>query len=579
MPTTCSAFGCSSSSRNAYKNSSGLSFHSYPLNNPELLKTWLKNNPRKDFTPTKYSKLCSKHFEEADFTEYSQDSNVRRTKVPTRLKQRCLKPDAVPTLFPEAPRYLRKPKRIRIRKTTATAEGRRALESERLAQLQEDLFLADDLTSLTLREIQVQLENLERPTDFITQVFDDVLVLYVLKIKENVPFISSSISIDQSLSIKICYENEIVSRERYSDLLSSTTLKTFSQILNLMARVKSWVENPQLPKDLIDSAVLKLHAFQSLLENDDPNWVRCSFLIEQLELLLCNKHARIYSPDLIILSYLIFSTSSSTYKLLLEQQVLLLPSESTLKKITRKVDTSTGLNNTSYLKLRQSKLNAIESHCLLMIDEIYIAKRAEYSGGRIQGRTDQSEVAGTLLCFMIKSVAGAYKDIVSMYPMFNLTSKKLLKCYEEVLDLINSIPFNIVAISVDNASANRSFFIELCGGELKTHILNPATNQPIYLLFDPVHNFKNIYNNFQTRKILKCPPIPPLAPKGIHANFHHVKELHQLESSLPLRKAHKLSSKVIDPKSIEKVSVKLAAAVGDDGLTSYTADLGCLSRC
>ena len=59
------------------------------------------------------------------------------------------------------------------------------------------------------------------------------------------------------------------------------------------------------------------------------------------------------------------------------------------------------LDNTAYLKLRVSKLNELQRHVVLIIDEIYIAKRVEYSAGEIHGLTADGEVASTLLCFMV----------------------------------------------------------------------------------------------------------------------------------------------------------------------------------
>ena len=86
-----------------------------------------------------------------------------------------------------------------------------------------------------------------------------------------------------------------------------------------------------------------------------------------------------------------------------------------------------------------------------------MSKRPEYAGGKIYGVTGNSEIATTLLCFMIKSAAGGYKDIVSIYPVTKLTAEQLSECYEEVMILLNTIPINVVAISVDNAPVNRRF--------------------------------------------------------------------------------------------------------------------------
>ena len=64
---------------------------------------------------------------------------------------------------------------------------------------------------------------------------------------------------------------------------------------------------------------------------------------------------------------------------------------------------------------------------LPIVDEIYIAKRVEYSGGDLLGLTADGNVASTLLCFMVKSLAGKYKDSVALYPMDRLTATKQMR--------------------------------------------------------------------------------------------------------------------------------------------------------
>ena len=50
-------------------------------------------------------------------------------------------------------------------------------------------------------------------------------------------------------------------------------------------------------------------------------------------------------------------------------------------------------------------------------------------------------------------------------------------------------------------------------------------------------------------------------PTGCSANFQHVIDLYNKESSMALKKAHRLTPSSLQPKSIEKTSVKLAVAV------------------
>ena len=56
------------------------------------------------------------------------------------------------------------------------------------------------------------------------------------------------------------------------------------------------------------------------------------------------------------------------------------------------MDSNAGLDNKAYLKLRMSKLNAFETVVLLMIDEIYVAKRVEYSRSEVQRLTMKGQL-------------------------------------------------------------------------------------------------------------------------------------------------------------------------------------------
>lgn len=104
MVYKCSAFGCKSgyASQSASSRRVKVTFHTYPLKNKRLLELWIQRNPRNDFFPSKYSRLCSLHFEDSDFVTTSQDTNHRRRRrASNRLKVRYLKPGAVPSIFPK----------------------------------------------------------------------------------------------------------------------------------------------------------------------------------------------------------------------------------------------------------------------------------------------------------------------------------------------------------------------------------------------------------------------------------------------------------------------------------------------
>ena len=76
------------------------------------------------------------------------------------------------------------------------------------------------------------------------------------------------------------------------------------------------------------------------------------------------------------------------------------------------------------------------------------------------------EFASRLICFMVKSLASKYRDLVAIYPRCKLTAAKQYECYKDVHAndaMLHNVDVTVVAISIDNATANRKFFVDhLC---------------------------------------------------------------------------------------------------------------------
>ena len=247
----------------------------------------------------------------------------------------------------------------------------------------------------------------------------------------------------------------------------------------------------------------------------------------------------------------------------MENEILILPSERTLRRITYKFGSPTQNTSVNYLKARRAGLTSSQSYINLMLDEIYTAKRIEYSSasGKGMGLTQAGEVASTILCFMASSVCDKYQDVVALIPISHLNADKLKEATWNVLQLLAESGFSVVSLCCDNHTANRSFFKNvLCGGVLSSMVYNPITKRPLFLLFDSVHNLKNIYNNFCKRGILSFPSIDD--PTSIKtASFIDIRNLYAEESKQPRKLAHKLTQKSLAPKNIEKTSVKLSNAI------------------
>ena len=143
--------------------------------------------------------------------------------------------------------------------------------------------------------------------------------------------------------------------------------------------------------------------------------------------------------------------------------------------------------------------------------------------------------------------------------MKGLKAEDLNKCFESIMEFLHKIGFTVLVLLADNAASNRRFYLEkLCLGTWKTHIVNKWNGTNLYLLFDVTHNIKNIYNNFQSKKMFICPEFPPYLNSVTRVCFSDVEELYKSELNKPLKMAYKLNSQILNPKSIEKTSVKLA---------------------
>ena len=58
-----------------------------------------------------------------------------------------------------------------------------------------------------------------------------------------------------------------------------------------------------------------------------------------------------------------------------------------------------------------------------MIDENYLIKRVEASGGQLFELTDNCQVATTGLCFMIKSFSSSYQDMIGIHSVKSLNAE------------------------------------------------------------------------------------------------------------------------------------------------------------
>lgn len=177
------------------------------------------------------------------------------------------------------------------------------------------------------------------------------------------------------------------------------------------------------------------------------------------------------------------------------------------------------------LKAKVQHLALHEKICSVVMDEVYTSKRLEYTGGRFFGLED-GEVTKTILCFMVKFLAGSFQDVLSMTPISSLDSRKLKFCLIQVLQAAHEVGLHVAVTFADGHSSNVKLHKqELCNGRLQLSVPNPESGRPLYLFFDSVHIFYNMYNKFLNKGSFQCPPFD-IQKTIFSPDFNHLRQLY-----------------------------------------------------
>ncbi len=570
MPDHCSAPGCMS----GYDGQKGHSFHKFP-DDLQMRQKWLRAIPRdtKTWTPSTHSRMCSLHFREEDYVD-SRDKDIKRRQK-KKTARKSLRKDAVPSIFPNLPQSLNPTPQALPREGHATASGRLVKEEKVLQDNIENFLQKEKLSSIS--DLKNKLGSVILPEGVDTIERDTWILFLALDLTDGAPMVQYSLSIHEDLSLKMSLQGDCVAERRVMHLLPQGNI-TVTAIGNILSFLKSQNEKQPTVNDVTAQYIKKVaEKLHSHAEGNIELMKKFSFLCEQLELALKTPATRRYSNDLLACCTLWENTSPALYKQIVSEGFLSLPSVRRIHQLSQALLTETGLKPSTfaYLKARSKNLSPYQKLIIVMFDEIYCAQRLEYASGAMHGM-EEGNLCKTLLSFMIKSVCGKYSDVVALSPVTNLDAEKVEKDLLKVLEALHDIGFEVLLLSADNASPNRKCFLKLCDGTWKMCVENPCLpGKPLFLVFDSVHDFKNIYNNFQTRRTFVFPSLEQDGKK-LTAQFNHLEELYKLELLKPAKMAYKLNDRVLHPSSLEKTNVQLADSLFHDStiaaLDHYSRD-------
>ena len=202
MGRTCCAPGCRTGYASAPKKDPTVSLHTFPKDEARL-QQWLKAIPRADWKPTASSLICSLHFTLADFVQESQDSNLHRSSRLDPLKKKYLTSTAVPSIFPNVPKYLSNPPPPpRSEETGSTARFQRQV----LVQEEINTAFLDNDVIKNVGDLKANLDRACLPKE-VEALFrhDKAIFSHIELDSTGRPIISSSLIVHVSISSTLVF--------------------------------------------------------------------------------------------------------------------------------------------------------------------------------------------------------------------------------------------------------------------------------------------------------------------------------------------------------------------------------------
>lgn len=399
--------------------------------------------------------------------------------------------------------------------------------------------------------------------------------LLIMKIDDGIPPQALfSIVIDKQFHVKAFRENTpIVVRDLIPSFSYCLTKK--SQLTAIITRLEN--SNVDLVSEM---KVYGQRVIQHCKENQhlSPQQERkVEFLGNQLMAHSLSGY-RFYDSHDIKEALELYLRSRSCYRA--AEKLLSLPTEKTIRSYFGEIG-SPGSENDCQATLRQvfSKLSDKERFCFITVDEITVKPALRYRANHIIGHaidSDSLQPAKKVLAMMINPSLGAPPFVARLIPVFALKGEFL---YHETLSLLQSVHFyggHVFMIMSDNLRVNQKMFklfhanYESLSIFSTVHPVEGSVFSKLYLLYDFVHELKNIRNNWLTEKTQTLIWDVPDSENGksVSACWSDIVDLYQKDCE-SLISMTKLSYQSIWPNSFEKQKVNLVLSVFDEKVVAF----------
>ena len=521
MPSRCAAFGC----RGNYRNEPYSQMVKFPKDEAER-QIWLNAMPNEPHTLTnrKDIRICAKHFD-------CPWKSVSGGKYPT----------SPPSVFPGVPKSCFRQTLTTPRKTqSATSDARDKLQQERLEK-------ADKIQDF--HDFTENLKKHMKGYNFIHN--SDDLIAYMTdtmgrKIIHHIQF--RNIQSDFGFLKLMCVEKDgIEVNNRVFGIQKDGYIHKWSDVQTILRKLVEY-------KMSSEAHLKKAHQELDLCDEfiDSPSF---QFIQEQLQLF--NKShlkSKSYSKHTVIFALELMGVSPAAYRLIRNSRLVYLPSQRFLKGILSNTFQDENLGKVfRSLQPQQRIVN-------ILFDEVKLKQAVRFSNGHVYGYSENKseELATSALVIELVCHYGGPKYIMRVHPTSRLTAAELKVMLLEVATAVKFQGGLPLAFISDNCSVNQKVYKDL-GGPGKVTLESIGIS--VFLLYDYVHIFKNIRNNWYTEQ-----------SKELHFSFNGEQytaswqdliTVYNSDKNQPLRLT-KLTTLSLNPKPLQRQNVPFVCQIFND---------------
>ena len=203
-----------------------------------------------------------------------------------------------------------------------------------------------------------------------------------------------------------------------------------------------------------------------------------------------------------------------------------------------------------------------QKYCFLLIDEVKIRPIVAYSGGVLNGmaKNNNNYKASSMLGIMLKCLHGGPSIMVSVTPVHKLNGCYQFEKVKQATALVEQSGGTVLGSITDNHKVNQKYgtFFDRRNTDDFEAIHPMFPERPWFLLFDTVHLFKCLRNNWVSEKTQQL-----TFDNEIVGNFADIKDLYHDEKGSIL-KTTPLVSAAVHPSRLQLQNVQHVVKVFND---------------